>query len=104
MNGREGTLQHNSVPVIPLQAGLQFAFYSLLTSLISSLNSSSMPPGSPPGAREERISAREERISTREERISMPQSLSCGGLAGLASKTLLYPLDVVKKRLQVLLG
>ena len=91
-----------SVPVILLQAGLQFAFYSLLTSLISSLNSS-LPPGSSP-PKGSSPGTREERISTREERISMPQSLSCGGLAGLASKTLLYPLDVVKKRLQVLLG
>lgn len=34
-------------------------------------------------------------------RISMSASLSCGALAGLGAKTLIYPLDTVKKRLQV---
>jgi len=55
------------------QAGLQFAFYSLFTSLL---------PQDSPG-------------------ISLPESLTCGGLAGLVSKALLYPLDVLKKRIQV---
>jgi len=59
------------------QAAFQFGFYSLFTSIVSKvpLNSSSS--------------------------ISIPESLSCGGLAGMASKSLLYPLDVAKKRLQV---
>jgi hypothetical protein len=60
------------------QAGLQFAFYSLFASLLPPL-----PAG-------------------REPAISLPEALSCGGLAGLASKAILYPFDVVKKRLQVL--
>ena len=61
------------------QAALQFGFYSLFTSMLSKVpfNSSSSTS------------------------ISIPESLSCGGLAGMASKSLLYPLDVAKKRLQV---
>jgi len=61
------------------QGALQFGFYSLFTSMLSKVpfNGSSSTP------------------------ISIPESLSCGGLAGMASKSLLYPLDVAKKRLQV---
>jgi len=59
------------------QSGLQFGFYSLLTFL------------------------REILVKGREERISLLGSFTCGGLAGLGSKAILYPLDVSKKRLQV---
>lgn len=63
------------------QAGLQFAFYSLLTDLLKGLvNRSNDELG---------------------ERITVLGSLSCGGLAGMGSKAILYPLDVVKKRLQI---
>jgi len=61
------------------QAALQFGFYSLFTSLVSKVPFNSGSSAS----------------------ISIPESLSCGGLAGMASKSLLYPLDVAKKRLQV---
>ena len=60
------------------QAALQFAFYSLFTSLVP------------------KVPLKDRSVS-----ISIPESLSCGGLAGMASKSLLYPLDVAKKRLQV---
>ena len=33
--------------------------------------------------------------------ISTQSSLVCGAMAGMATKTILYPLDVVKKRIQV---
>lgn len=79
--GGVGALYKGALPAVMMtapQAALQFAFYSLFTSLISfapMTNSSTS--------------------------ISIPESLSCGGLAGMASKSLLYPLDVAKKRLQV---
>ena len=60
------------------QSGLQFGLYSLLTQLLG-------PWVTSPGSRA----------------MSTQGSLACGGLAGLATKTVLYPLDVVKKRLQV---
>jgi len=59
------------------QTGLQFAFYTLLTIL------------------------RDDIFGVTDNRISFLGSLSCGGLAGMGSKAILYPLDVVKKRLQV---
>ena len=61
------------------QAALQFGFYSLFTSMVSKVPFNGSSSSS----------------------ISIPESLSCGGLAGMASKSLLYPLDVAKKRLQV---
>lgn len=63
------------------QAGLQFAFYSLLTELLDTL-----------------VTKSDEQLGNR---ITLLGSLSCGGMAGMGSKALLYPLDVVKKRLQV---
>lgn len=63
------------------QAGLQFAFYSLFTELLNTLVTSS--------------------DSHLGDRITILGSLSCGGLAGMGSKAILYPLDVVKKRLQI---
>jgi len=63
------------------QAGLQFAFYSLLTNLLDSL-----------------VTRTDDQLG---EKITVLGSLSCGGMAGMGSKAILYPLDVVKKRLQV---
>jgi len=63
------------------QASLQFGFYSLLTNLLDSL-----------------VTKTDDELG---ERITVIGSLSCGGLAGMGSKAILYPLDVVKKRLQV---
>jgi len=62
------------------QAALQFGFYSLLTKMLDSLVT------------------RDDELG---ERITVLGSLSCGGIAGMGSKAILYPLDVVKKRLQV---
>ena len=63
------------------QAALQFGFYSLLTNLLDSL-----------------VTRKDEELG---ERITLLGSLSCGGIAGMGSKAILYPLDVVKKRLQI---
>jgi len=63
------------------QAALQFGFYSLLTNLLDSL-----------------VTKKDEEFGAR---ITVLGSLSCGGLAGMGSKAILYPLDVVKKRLQI---
>jgi len=63
------------------QAGLQFAFYSMLTELLDNL-----------------VTRTDQQLG---DRITVLGSLSCGGLAGMGSKAILYPLDVVKKRLQV---
>jgi len=65
-------------------SGLQFGFYTLFTQLMTSLTVG--------GVLQQKSG---------EGRVSMPMSLSCGGLAGMCAKTLVYPLDTVKKRLQV---
>ena len=63
------------------QSGLQFGLYSVLTQALR------------PWALET-----DARGVTS---ISTQGSLVCGALAGMATKTILYPLDVVKKRMQV---
>ena len=64
------------------QSGLQFGVYSLLTQVLSGV-----------------VTVQDERLGLGV--ISVQGSLLCGALAGVATKTILYPLDVVKKRLQV---
>jgi len=62
------------------QSGLQFGLYSVLTQALGGWALTS------------------DRGVTS---ISTQGSLVCGAMAGMATKTLLYPLDVVKKRMQV---
>jgi len=62
-------------------SGLQFGFYTLFTELLKSLVTNTDQYG--------------------QSKISLGGSLSCGGFAGLCAKTVIYPLDTVKKRLQV---
>ena len=64
------------------QSGLQFGLYSLATNLLASL-------------------VTRPDLALGENVITVQGSLVCGALAGVATKTILYPLDVVKKRLQV---
>ena len=64
------------------QSGLQFGLYSLSTHLLASLVTRTD-------------------LALEEDVITLQGSLVCGALAGVATKTILYPLDVVKKRLQV---
>jgi len=64
------------------QAGLQFALYSCLTAALDRL-----------------VTAQHARLDR--PTITVSGSLACGALAGAATKAILYPLDVVKKRLQV---
>ena len=64
------------------QSGLQFGLYSLATNLLASFVTKTD-------------------LSLGEDIITVQGSLVCGALAGVATKTILYPLDVVKKRLQV---
>ena len=64
------------------QAGLQFALYSCLTAALDRL-----------------VTAQHSRLDR--PAITVSGSLACGALAGAATKAILYPLDVVKKRLQV---
>ena len=64
------------------QSGLQFGLYSLATNLLADLVTKTD-------------------LSLGEDVITVQGSLVCGALAGLTTKTILYPLDVVKKRLQV---
>ena len=64
------------------QSGLQFGLYSLSTQLLAGL-----------------VTRTDQTLG--EDFITVQGSLVCGALAGVATKTVLYPLDVVKKRLQV---
>jgi len=64
------------------QSGLQFGLYPLFTHLLGDLVTKTD-------------------LTLGEEMITLQGSLVCGALAGVATKTILYPLDVVKKRLQV---
>ena len=64
------------------QSGLQFGLYSLATSLLDTF-------------------VTRPDLALGEDVITVQGSLVCGALAGVATKTILYPLDVVKKRLQV---
>ena len=56
-------------------SGLQFGFYALFNQIFDPVLSSG--------------------------RISMSKSVLCGGLAGLCAKTVVFPFDTTKKRLQV---
>ena len=63
------------------QSGLQFGLYSVLTQVLGGWALETSDRG----------------VTS----ISTQGSLACGALAGMATKTILYPLDVVKKRMQV---
>ena len=63
------------------QSGLQFGLYSVLTQVLGGWALETSDRG----------------VTS----ISTQGSLTCGALAGMATKTILYPLDVVKKRMQV---
>ncbi|XP_071507771.1 mitochondrial thiamine pyrophosphate carrier-like [Diadema antillarum] len=60
------------------QTGLQFGFYALFTKMWNSTKE-----------------------KTEYTPASSIQSLVCGGMAGVCSKSVVYPLDVFKKRLQI---
>lgn len=62
-------------------SGLQFGFYTFFTEVMDSWVTKTDKDG--------------------QRWVTWIGSLSCGGLAGLCSKTVIYPLDTVKKRLQV---
>jgi len=64
------------------QTGLQFGFYSLFTEMLQTL-----------------VTSHDDILN--HEVMTMFGSLLCGGLAGLCSKSCVYPLDTVKKRLQI---
>jgi len=64
------------------QTGLQFAFYSLFTEMLNTV-----------------VTAHDDILN--HEVMTTFGSLLCGGLAGLSSKLTVYPLDTVKKRLQI---
>lgn len=67
------------VQIFP-HAGLQFGFYTFFKTLWEVIFSSKRGPGEAAGVEE---------------------SLVCGGLSGICGKGVIYPLDMVKKRLQV---
>ena len=67
-----------SFATIAPYSGLQFGFYTLFTQTLEPLLR-----------------------SIDQEGISMSGSLSCGALAGLCAKTIVFPFDTTKKRLQV---
>jgi len=64
------------------QTGLQFGFYSLFTEMLRTV-----------------VTAHDELLN--HEVMTVLGSLSCGALAGLCSKMSIYPLDTLKKRLQI---
>lgn len=83
-SGGLGAFYRGFVPAclsVAPQSGLQFGLYSLLTQAIGGWALVTSDRG---------VTS----ISTR-------GSLVCGAMAGMATKTILYPLDVVKKRIQV---
>lgn len=69
-----------SLATIAPYSGLQFGFYTLFTQTLEPLITSLDADG---------------------KRITMSGSLSCGALAGLCAKTMVFPFDTVKKRLQI---
>ncbi|XP_023347299.1 mitochondrial thiamine pyrophosphate carrier [Eurytemora carolleeae] len=69
------------VAMIP-QTGLQFGFYSLFSQVMSNF-----------------VTVHDHLLG--HEVMTVLGSLSCGGLAGVCAKLSIYPLDTVKKRLQV---
>eukprot|EP00088_Acartia_fossae_P023639 TRINITY_DN2465_c0_g1_i6.p1 TRINITY_DN2465_c0_g1~~TRINITY_DN2465_c0_g1_i6.p1 ORF type:complete len:334 (-),score=62.71 TRINITY_DN2465_c0_g1_i6:297-1298(-) len=64
------------------QTGLQFGFYTLFTQILESL-----------------VTAHDDLL--KHEVMTSFGSLFCGALAGLSSKLSVYPLDTIKKRLQI---
>jgi len=64
------------------QSGLQFGLYSLFTQMLGNW-----------------VKKDDDRLGYGV--ITVQGSLVCGAMSGLATKSILYPLDVVKKRLQV---
>jgi len=64
------------------QTGLQFGFYSLFNQIMSGL-----------------VTQHDSELNQRV--MTTLGSLSCGALAGLSAKLSVYPLDTVKKRLQI---
>jgi len=64
------------------QTGFQFGFYALFSQLLDKL-----------------VTTHDSKFDGRV--MTVVGSLSCGGLAGVCAKLLVYPLDTVKKRLQI---
>nr|AKN21582.1 slc25a-14 [Schmidtea mediterranea] len=81
------TLYRGSIPSILLiapQSGLQFLFYNFSNAVIGSI-----------------FSLFRFYENKNELKIGVVQSIASGGMAGALSKVLVFPLDIVKKRMQV---
>lgn len=71
-----------SIAAIAPQTGLQFGFYSLFNQVLERL-----------------VTAHDDVLG--HEVMTILGSISCGGLAGICAKVSVYPMDTVKKRLQI---